>query len=60
MINQEIKKAVARETDLHNREIELKGNIRVFCRARPILESEIEVVKRRIEPNYMPHSAQSK
>ena len=26
------------EKHLHNRKLELKGNIRVFCRVRPILE----------------------
>ena len=49
-----------RDTDLHDRVMEVKGNIRVFCRARPILPSDIETVNQRLEPNYMPHSIQSK
>ena len=40
--------------------MELKGNIRVFCRVRPILPCEIEANEKRLQPDYMPHSASSK
>lgn len=50
----------SRENDLHNRELEIKGNIRVFCRTRPILPSEIEAVNRRLEPDHKPSNYQSK
>lgn len=29
------------ERHLHNKKLELKGNIRVFCRVRPVLEEDI-------------------
>jgi len=45
---------------LHNRKLELKGNIRVFCRVRPILQSDIDVVMKKMNKDYMPTSIQSK
>ena len=45
---------------LHNRKLELKGNIRVFCRVRPILQSDIEVMLKKMSKDYMPTSIQSK
>ena len=49
-----------RDNELHNREMELKGNIRVFCRTRPVLQTEVDDIKRKMQPDYMPHSAMSK
>ena len=48
------------EKTLHNRKLQLKGNIRVFCRIRPILQSEIDLVSQKLQTGYMPHSAKSK
>ena len=45
---------------LHNKKLELKGNIRVFCRVRPILQHEIDKANNRVQKNYMPSSAVSK
>ncbi len=45
---------------LHNRKLELKGNIRVFCRVRPILQSDIDVMMKKMGKDYMPTSLQSK
>ena len=45
---------------LHNRKLELKGNIRVFCRVRPILQSDIDVVLKKMNKDYMPSSVTSK
>jgi Microtubule binding len=45
---------------LHNRKLELKGNIRVFCRVRPILQSDINVMMKKMGKDYMPTSLQSK
>ena len=49
-----------RENELHNKELEMRGNIRVFCRARPILQSEVDTIQQRLQADYMPHSVQSK
>ena len=38
----------------------MKGNIRVFCRVRPILQSDIDVGLKKLCKDYMPTSAQSK
>jgi hypothetical protein len=32
------------EKHLHNKKLELKGNIRVFCRVRPILEEDMNMM----------------
>ena len=56
------RRMINRQTDkyLHNRKLELKGNIRVFCRVRPILPHELEKADRRVQKDYMPSSAASK
>ena len=42
MLNRQIDK------HLHNRKLEIKGNIRVFCRVRPVLQHEIDKAKMRV------------
>lgn len=32
------------EKQLHNKKQEMKGNIRVFCRVRPILEEDLQAL----------------
>ena len=59
-VSEQISANFQRCNDLHNRQMEIKGNIRVFCRTRPILQCEQDAVQKRLEPNYMPKSAQSK
>jgi len=43
-----------------NEIIEIKGNVRVFARLRPILKSEMIKMKAKLNKDYMPHSIQSK
>ena len=56
------RRVINRQADkyLHNRKLELKGNIRVFCRVRPILPHELQKADQRAAKNYMPSSATSK
>ena len=41
---------------LHNKKQELKGNIRVFCRVRPILNEDLSIIQSRLsmKPSMLP------
>ena len=41
-----LQQAKEQEKELHDRKLELKGNIRVFCRVRPPLKTELEKEKK--------------
>ena len=45
---------------LHNLKLKLKGNIRVFCRIRPIIQSDLDHINKRMAKDYMPSSIVSK
>jgi len=45
---------------LHNKMLEIKGNIRVFCRIRPILSIDVDHITSKLESDYIPSSIKSK